>query len=400
MGASLMRTLFLTALVLLAAVGLHSAESISFDDLYKAADSYDHPTVAKAAPAPKPQDPEMKEWSTEHLLGFDEPVPEHMFDDLQAPQKKQHTDHMRTATKKPERKRGLATPASMDAKKAAVVHHEALKEAKLVEEEKLVAAKKHKATMKARTSHKKAAKASRKKIHMVNPHDILNQIHEDPEQKSADDLADMLIGTENVEPGQTAEKAAQKKAPGTKVPKKAATKTAFIKARTEAPKKTEIPKKTEVPKKIAKKVAESNQDGQLMGAKLPQAMHHHANQQTTKKPAHDKDELLSLPHIMDDDDEQPELATEQQHPVPAATLQGMASKLLEASEQKDHVSATKKEEEREKERKEEEMASNGHVVHLDLSADDTQAVSNAPKAEDDENLSDLLSVDDDDDDYA
>merc|ERR1712146_323633 len=101
-----------------------------------------------------------------------------MFDDLQAPQKKQHTDHMRTATKKPERKRGLATPASMDAKKAAVVHHEALKEAKLVEEEKLVAANKHKATMKARTSHKKAAKASRKKIHMVNPHDILNQIHE------------------------------------------------------------------------------------------------------------------------------------------------------------------------------------------------------------------------------
>merc|ERR1711871_1232007 len=385
MGPSLMRTLFLTALVLLAAVGLHSAESISFDDLYKAADSYDHPTVAKAAPAPKPQDPEMEEWSTEHLLGFDEPVPEHMFDDLQAPQKKQHTDHMRTATKKPERKRGLATPASMDAKK-------------------------HKATMKARTSHKKAAKASRKKIHMVNPHDILNQIHEDPEQKSADDLADMLIGTENVEPGQTAEKAAQKKAPGTKVPKKAATKTAFIKARTEAPKKTKIPKKTEVPKKIAKKVAESNQDGQLMGAKLPQAMHHHANQQTTKKPAHDKDELLSLPHIMDDDDEQPELATKQQHPVPAATLQGMASKLLEASEQKDHVSATrkaqadalakKKEEEREKERKEEEMASNGHVVHLDLSADDAQAVSDAPKAEDDENLSDLLSVDDDDDDYA
>ena len=58
------------------------------------------------------------------------------------------------------------------------------------------------------------------------------------------------------------------------------------------------------------------------------------------------------------------------------------------------------EEEREKERKEEEMASNGHVVHLDLSADDTQAVSDAPKAEDDENLSDLLSVDDDDDDYA
>lgn len=53
----------------------------------------------------------------------------------------------------------------------------------------------------------------------------------------------------------------------------------------------------------------------------------------------------------------------------------------------------------EQEKKAEEAASNGHVVHLDLSADDADAVSESPKAEDEENLSDMLSVGDDDDDF-
>ena len=55
------------------------------------------------------------------------------------------------------------------------------------------------------------------------------------------------------------------------------------------------------------------------------------------------------------------------------------------------------EKEQEKEQKAEENASNGHVVHLDLSAD-SASMTEAPKAEEEQNLSDMLSIGDDDDD--
>lgn len=184
-----------------------------------------------------------------------------------------------------------------------------------------------KATEKARPPRKKPTKATHKKVriaaalsnpdhgcteqvHMVNPHDILNNLHEDPEEKSADDLADMLIGTEDVEPAQPAKKVAQKK--------KAAPKKVTIK-------NIEVAKTTKAAVKTIKDV-KGNEDEQLVGANLPRVVHHRTQEPIAKTAAHEKGGLLSLPTVVDDaDDEQPEL---KHHPMPAATLQGMASKFL------------------------------------------------------------------------
>jgi len=141
---------------------------------------------------------------------------------------------------------------------------------------------------------------------MVNPHEILSNIHQDAEDKSADDFADMLIGTEDVEPAQPTKRVVKKT---TKIAKKVAT--------VPATKKAKAIKQTKVAEETAKK-AEPNEDEQLMGAKLPHV--HHA----AKKPAH-----LSLPHIVEDGDDEPELTVVSHRPLPASTLQGMASKMLQ-----------------------------------------------------------------------
>merc|ERR1711871_1586059 len=69
--------LFVLAVALIA----EDASAISFDDLVAQAEEARHPKPKVKKEAPRP-DPEMEEWSTDHLLGLDQPPPSHMFDSL------------------------------------------------------------------------------------------------------------------------------------------------------------------------------------------------------------------------------------------------------------------------------------------------------------------------------
>merc|ERR1719506_699655 len=81
-----MRAVLVIGVLVFVAGCVSTSEAISFDDLEKAADAVDHPQPVNKA-KPKKIDPEMQQWSTEHLLGLDQKVPKHMFDDLVRPKK-------------------------------------------------------------------------------------------------------------------------------------------------------------------------------------------------------------------------------------------------------------------------------------------------------------------------
>merc|ERR1711998_434115 len=70
------------AVAVFAVVCVHDTEAISFDELVARVSA---PPKPKAKPVVKKVDPEMAEWSTEHLLGLDAPPPAHMFDELVKP---------------------------------------------------------------------------------------------------------------------------------------------------------------------------------------------------------------------------------------------------------------------------------------------------------------------------
>jgi len=76
-------------------------DALSFDDLVARVEEQDHPH--KAPPPPPPVDPEMAEWSTDHLLGLDEPVPDDMFDDLIKPKKVHHKEVKKVHHTKPKK---------------------------------------------------------------------------------------------------------------------------------------------------------------------------------------------------------------------------------------------------------------------------------------------------------
>merc|ERR1712205_38733 len=99
MGAPLpfitMRAVVYFGLFVLAVAVISETEAISFDELVARADEAEHP---KPKPKPKRVDPEMEEWSTDHLLGLDEPPPADMFASLEheeeeeKPAKKVHVE--------------------------------------------------------------------------------------------------------------------------------------------------------------------------------------------------------------------------------------------------------------------------------------------------------------------
>merc|ERR1711998_715274 len=80
--------LFVLAVALIA----EDASAISFDGLINQAEEARHPKPKVKKEAPRP-DPEMAEWSTEHLLGLDQPPPSHMFDSLFDPSAATHKVH-------------------------------------------------------------------------------------------------------------------------------------------------------------------------------------------------------------------------------------------------------------------------------------------------------------------
>ena len=253
---------------------------------------------------------------------------------------------------------------------------------------------------------------------MVNPHDILNNIHEDPEEKSADDFADMLIGDEEQNPA-----------------KKAHARNTVKKALKKAKKSTQ---------KSAKESEDGESEEQLMGSGLPRA--HHAEKKTTNNKAtnkkatnkavkeesakkrtssfsahkstkkvikHESDDDVTVADVLEvgGDDEMEEVPAAPEHrALSGASLQGMASKFIEASEEKDHSSAKEKAEagalakekveQEQKEKDAEVKAAGGHVVHLNLDADDVDdQAAVAPKEEDHQaDMENMLSIGDDDDD--
>merc|ERR1711988_1623996 len=85
--------LFVLAVALIA----DDASAISFDDLISRAEEAQHPHPKKEV---KRADPEMEEWSTSHLLGLDEPPPQHMFDEFLHPKKPAKKVHHKHVAKK------------------------------------------------------------------------------------------------------------------------------------------------------------------------------------------------------------------------------------------------------------------------------------------------------------
>jgi len=82
MGASLkMRALLWIGLFMIAVSMVSETQAISFDELVSRANEAENPEL-KEAPVVAEVDPEMEAWSTDHLLGLDEPPPQHMFDSL------------------------------------------------------------------------------------------------------------------------------------------------------------------------------------------------------------------------------------------------------------------------------------------------------------------------------
>merc|ERR1711988_2070040 len=126
MGAATMRVVLCIAFLVFAVACVSETQAISFDELVSRAEEAQHPKPVKAPPPP---DPDMEEWSTDHLLGLDQPPPTDMFDDLVK----------RSTHKKP-----------VAHKKAHVVHHVKHKAHK-----KLLKHKKHKKMLKKKLLKKK-----------------------------------------------------------------------------------------------------------------------------------------------------------------------------------------------------------------------------------------------------
>merc|ERR1711907_919271 len=98
MGAVSMRAVVCFGLFVLAvALIADDASAISFDDLISRAEEAQHPHPKKEV---KRADPEMEEWSTSHLLGLDEPPPQHMFDEFLHPKKPAKKVHHKHVAKK------------------------------------------------------------------------------------------------------------------------------------------------------------------------------------------------------------------------------------------------------------------------------------------------------------
>merc|ERR1712139_630651 len=78
-AAQIMRVVLCIAFLVFAVACVSETSAISFDELVSRAEEAQHPKPVKAPPPP---DPDMEEWSTDHLLGLDQPPPTDMFDDL------------------------------------------------------------------------------------------------------------------------------------------------------------------------------------------------------------------------------------------------------------------------------------------------------------------------------
>jgi len=133
-------------LVLAVALITEDASAISFDDLIAQAEESRHPTPKKKVV--KRVDPEMQEWSTDHLLGLDQPPPQHMFDNLfEKPAAKKHVakkHHKKHMAKKHHKK------------------HRVMRKHKVSSHKKLKASKHHKVAKKVHTpsSHSSSFAAS------------------------------------------------------------------------------------------------------------------------------------------------------------------------------------------------------------------------------------------------
>merc|ERR1711998_454759 len=73
-----MRTVVLFGIAIIAVACVSDASGISFDDLVSQVEEHAHPKPKKTVEV----DPDMAEWSTDHLLGLDQPPPSHIFDSL------------------------------------------------------------------------------------------------------------------------------------------------------------------------------------------------------------------------------------------------------------------------------------------------------------------------------
>merc|ERR1712139_190154 len=124
-AAQIMRVVLCIAFLVFAVACVSETSAISFDELVSRAEEAQHPKPVKAPPPP---DPDMEEWSTDHLLGLDQPPPTDMFDDLVK----------RSTHKKP-----------VAHKKAHVVHHVKHKAHKVLKH------KKHKKMLKKKLLKKK-----------------------------------------------------------------------------------------------------------------------------------------------------------------------------------------------------------------------------------------------------
>merc|ERR1712139_134251 len=135
-AAQIMRVVLCIAFLVFAVACVSETSAISFDELVSRAEEAQHPKPVKAPPPP---DPDMEEWSTDHLLGLDEPPPSDMFDDLVEKPHKKHVVH----------------------KKAHVVHkkvHHVVKKHKVFKKKAL------KKKLHAKKSHQHAARKAREEF--------------------------------------------------------------------------------------------------------------------------------------------------------------------------------------------------------------------------------------------
>merc|ERR1712139_231602 len=344
-AAQIMRVVLCIAFLVFAVACVSETSAISFDELVSRAEEAQHPKPVKAPPPP---DPDMEEWSTDHLLGLDEPPPSDMFDDLVEKPHKKHVVH----------------------KKAHVVHkkvHHVVKKHKVLK-------KKHKVLKK---------KALKKKLHA-------KKSHQHAARKAREEFAENLLGSlPRVDHEKTGHSVSAHlgrvfhKKHHKKVHKKIHHKKVHKKKKPHHAVMLSAHKHLKKPhKKVHKK---KDEDHEMLGS-LGQL----------KEPEDDEVPESEFEHALKDDDDIDEADDTE---VGSHGLAGLAGSMLQESDkrdQKERAAREAKEEAQKKQEQEEEEEERKHDtgVHLALSDDE-------PVEEDEDAEKDLPSLDsffDDDDD--
>merc|ERR1711998_383066 len=351
--------LFVLAVALIA----DDASAISFDDLISRAEEAQHPHPKKEV---KRADPEMEEWSTSHLLGLDEPPPQHMFDEFL---------HSKKPAKKVHHKHG--------AKK----HHTKKSHKK---------AHKHVAHKKAsRHSHLKASKPERVKREVHTPSEFASSLLSSiPSAKHNHEMTetdgDMTLKMDNKH-GHVVQMVTTHIADTALVASKSHAKKSHKKSH-----KKKLHKKKSHKKKSHKKKSHKKKSHSSLLDFVKHGKHADADEVV---PEMDSDQELLAPHL-------PSLPHRKEHHKKAHSmhsLSGMASQLLAKSEEADKAKkaevAKKKAEQKKEEQKQEEIKKRQQkalggkqVLELDLSGD-TASEEEDDDAYDEESLENFMDDD-------